>query len=100
MVPGSIYAANDCTKPTLLRASAKPTVFFPVVIVKQGERRQYEPPFKKAPRVSSCRFASRANGSFRHFMNQLKLCNRCRALATHARSWSRHCTQALETGSG
>ena len=40
-------------------------------------------PSKNAPRTLSCLLASRDNGSFRHFMNQLMLCNRSRAVATH-----------------
>ena len=41
-------------------------------------------PSKNAPRVWSCWFASRASGSFRHFMNQLRLCSRCRARVIQA----------------
>ncbi len=36
-------------------------------------------PSKNAPRTFSSRFASRESGSFRHFMNQLRLCSRARS---------------------
>ena len=35
---------------------------------------------------------------FRHFMNQLRLCNRSRAVATHLASFSRAWTHTSETG--
>ena len=46
-------------------------------------------PSKNAPQVCSSRLASRESGSFKHFMNQLRLCNRSRAVATHLASFSR-----------
>src|SRR5271157_1859491 len=55
-------------------------------------------PSKNAPRVCSSRLASRESGSFKHFMNQLRLCNRSRALATHLASFSRAWTHSSETG--
>jgi hypothetical protein len=41
-------------------------------------------PSKKAPRAFSSRFTRRDNGSFKHFMNQLRLASRCRDVATQA----------------
>ena len=55
---------------------------------------------KNAPRTLSWRLASRASGSFKHFMNQLRLCRRSRAVATHLASLRRHWTHSLETGRG
>src|SRR5271157_5220775 len=57
-------------------------------------------PSKNAPRVCSSRLASRASGSFRHFMNQLRLCNRSRAVATPLESLRCDFTQPSETGVG
>src|SRR5271157_3868957 len=37
-------------------------------------------------------------GSLKHFMNQLRLCNRSRAVATHLASFSRDWTHSSETG--
>ena len=50
---------------------------------------------KNAPRTLSCRLASRESGSFKHFMNQLRLCRRSRAVATQVASFKRHWTQLL-----
>ena len=63
-------------------------------------RRESRPLLKRlskntCPLVWSCRLASRANGSFRHFMNQLRLCRRERAVATQAMS-----LRSLDPGSG
>ncbi len=55
-------------------------------------------PLKNAPRVCSSRLASRESGSFKHFMNQLRLCNRWRAVATHLASFSRAWAHSSETG--
>ncbi len=38
--------------------------------------------------------------SFRHFMNQPRLCNRSQAVPTHLAAFSRACTHSLETGIG
>ncbi len=81
---------------TPLRANAEMSVFSQ--FVKQGEWRQYDQPFKNAPRVCSSRLASRESGSFKHFMNQLRLCNRSRAVATHLASFSRAWTHSSDRG--
>ena len=44
---------------------------------------------------------SRGSGSFKHFMNQLKVLEAFGpAFATQAVSFSRHATQSFDTGSG
>ncbi len=54
-------------------------------------------PSKNAPRFCSSRLASRERGSFRHFMNQLRLCSRIRAIATDGPWFSRAFTHSSET---
>ncbi len=63
-------------------------------------RHALEPPLEKRARTFSSRLAIRESGSLRHFMNQLRLCRRTRAVATQSGCLRRSSTQALETGSG
>ncbi len=72
-----------------------PCSVFPAVMATLLKR-----PSKNAPQTFSSWFASRESGSLRHFMNQLRLCSRVRAVATQSGRWRRSSIQAWDTGNG